>query len=237
MARQRSATRWALGHGNKKLGPEIWYWSMSPKRTCPKSTRLCRRCCYGDNGEFRQFVHCLRHVRNFDFSKTKDFVPKLSAAILRKAPPTFRFNSLGDYYSLPYIEKWRQICRNCPDTFFFGYARSWRDKRWWPALRELAATPKVNLILSVDHDCAAELSALQGATKLMKVWLAEDNDDLPTCEVDLVFRNNWRKLPPLQGVDHFGAPICPHQTGVEPDAPVATCYKCGYCWRLWKERC
>ena len=225
---------YTIGRKNDKLGPETAYWNMPSKLTCPGSSRVCRRCCYDNDGQSQQFVHRRCHLRNLIFSKTAAFVPEISAAIQREAPPVFRPNDIGDYSSLQNILDWTQICRNCPETRFFCFTRTWRVRRWWPALRALAAEANMNMGLSVDRDCAAELSTLPGANRLMKAWLAENDDDRPTCEADLIFRNGWRTLPPLLDLNCFGGMVCPHQTGYKLDPWVETCFKCGYCW-LWKE--
>ena len=90
--------------------------------------------------------------------------------------PRLRPNDEGDFYGLPYIQKWEQICRNCPYTRFFCFTRSWRVRRLWPALQQLHALPNVNLILSVDRDSVTELRALPGSLGMMKAWLAENHD-------------------------------------------------------------
>lgn len=236
MPRVRELKLFTLGHGNDKLGPEIPFWNLppGPKATCPGATRICRGCCYAKDGMSREFVHSRCYERNFRFAKTLDFVPTLTAAILRENPPAFRPNDIGDFFSVPYIEKWTQICHNCPNTRFFSFSRSWRKRQLWPALQVLAAMPNMNLIISVDAASAAQLLLLPGTDHLMKAWLAEHDEDRPTCEADLIFRNNWRTLPPVPDLDCFGGMICPHQTGFKPSPSLETCFKCGYCW-LWKE--
>ena len=87
MPRIRQVKRWTMGHDNKKLGPEIPFWNLPAGRTCVGSTQVCRGCCYVKDGKSQQFVHCRCHLRNLKFSKTNDFVPELSAAILHENPP------------------------------------------------------------------------------------------------------------------------------------------------------
>ena len=89
----------------------------------------------------------------------------------------------------------------------------------------------MTLFLSLDHSMLddpipAELAGLP------RTWLATTDDDIPPGDlhIDLVFRNLRTKLTPLEDLNHFGAMVCPAETG----RGKTTCDKCKFCCSRWK---
>ena len=233
---------WTLGGNNAKLGEWVASWSISPKISCPGASDVCKEIvadgagalkerCYGFRGRFAQKKLRRPWHYNFGFSKTSAFAATLIEAIKKSAPRAFRLNDVGDFYSPEYIAKCRAIVRALPHVACWAYTRSWRCPESWPALRQLASEPNMTLWLSLDRSMG-QFSIPADANDLPIAWLAVDNDDKPPVAVNLIFRFDWKRLPPLNDPQHFGARICPHETGSNTKT---SCIQCRYCID-WKRR-
>jgi hypothetical protein len=79
---------------------------------------------------------------------------------------------------------------------------------------------------SMAGESANEFLKLPNGTAHPTAWLATNDDDGPPFPVDVVFRNGWRDLPPLDDLNHFGSPVCPAETGHSK----TTCKACQRCF-------
>jgi hypothetical protein len=227
---KRPTNFFSIGKGNRALGRGMWDWSIPPEPSCRGAMPVCENRCYGKREQFRKRKLKRCYIRNFAACKSRGFAAAMIAELQRGRPVGFRIDDIGDFFSVSYIAKWTRIVRVCRQVKFFAYTRAWRIAELWTELQKLSAEVNMVLVLSVDNASAAELSALQGADGLLRAWLAIDNSDIPTCPVDLVFRCDWQEMPPLENLDHFGARICPRETG----RSMPTCRECTFCWK-WKE--
>jgi len=131
-----------ISNGNKKLQPdsEVKYmiWNLPARITCPYRTEHCSKSCYAVKAE-RVYPQVLpARMKNFEFSKTSDFVPYMVEEIheiaSRKAYRNakhifFRIHESGDFYNKAYADKWLEImtaCKDIPNLQFIAYTKSVR---------------------------------------------------------------------------------------------------------------
>jgi hypothetical protein len=107
--------------GNAKMSFPTW--NIPAVSTCPNRTELCEKTCYALKAE-RQYPDVRpSRCRNFDASRSSDFVSAMVAEISKKSPKIFRIHESGDFYDLPYFMAWAEICRQCPETRFFAFTK------------------------------------------------------------------------------------------------------------------
>lgn len=118
-----------VSDGNKKLvsNAETLFliWNLPAKITCPYATELCKISCYAIKAEIN-YPDCLPcRKRNFEFSKSDNFVDEMIAYIAIKLNNLkngrkiiFRIHESGDFYNKAYFMKWLEIIR-----FFDGDTR------------------------------------------------------------------------------------------------------------------
>ncbi len=113
-----------ITEGNSKL-INIPLFSLPIKKTCPQSTELCRKYCYG-NKSWAQYprVRATRN-KNYTKSKQKSFVKNISEMIPKLRTKYFRIHETGDYYSQAYLDKWFEIVKAFPDIRFVTFSKSW----------------------------------------------------------------------------------------------------------------
>jgi hypothetical protein len=238
----RRRKEWRFSDRNAKLGPNILSFSIAPKVSCPGASATCTEMapdgkaapkprCYGFRGRFARSSFRRCYQRHWDVSKSPEFPGEIIESLLRRQDRllAFRIHDLGDFYSVDYIEAWIRIVRTCRAISFFAYTRSWVCPDLWPKLRELAAEPNMVLFLSLDRSMM-EIPIPPGGNDLPWAYLAVDDSDIPSRPVDVVFRYDWRKLPPLDDPNHFGSKVCPHEDG----RTKTTCSRCKFCWRWAK---
>lgn len=125
---------------NLKLG-QMWSWNLPNWKTCPGRTEWCSKFCYGDRGrmgmtkkaaEKEGTVEEQSAYRNWQFSRSKDFVPYMISDLREIAKnndnPVMRIHSTGDFYSPEYVRKWADIISNLPQWKFYVYTRTWQNK-------------------------------------------------------------------------------------------------------------
>lgn len=126
-------------NGNKKLrnteNTRFIIWNLPAVKTCPFRTPHCEKSCYARKAE-RVYPQVLpSRERNFEASKSADFVPNMIHTIeteLNKKKYTgkqvvFRIHESGDFYNLEYTRKWVEIARyfeNFPNLVFLAYTKS-----------------------------------------------------------------------------------------------------------------
>ena len=129
------------GKQNKKLGhivtvkmwqnKPIYSLTLEERMSCPTSCSEWDNC-YGNN---MPFAHRFDHTH-------EDFLPMLDAQIdklMRKHPDgiVLRLHVLGDFYSVPYVEFWRQQLGKHPNLVAYGYTHRSAEGPIGKALRVL----------------------------------------------------------------------------------------------------
>lgn len=137
---------------NPKLG-FIPFFSLPPFKTCPGTNQFCEWFCYGVRGRFTWPLAQKSLVRNWDASLKSNFSQVMTDEIRQRKCRVFRIHEVGDFYSLEYIEKWKQIITNLPNVQFYAYTRSWRVDELAPALELLLDMPNLALLASIDFTC------------------------------------------------------------------------------------
>ena len=126
----------SLSSGNKKLVPSndtnFIIFNIPSRVTCPYATELCKKYYYAVKAE-KVYPEVLpSRQRNFEASKSVDFVREMSERINRKLKNqrkeklVVRIHESGDFYNKEYAMKWLQIARNCPSATFMAYTKSFK---------------------------------------------------------------------------------------------------------------
>lgn len=129
------------GHNSRKLGAvvekgpwagfPIYQLSLEERKTCPRSCKLWEGC-YGNS------MHLARRHDHAD----PEFMPALDREVrtlARSHPKGFvvRLHTLGDFYSLEYLELWASLLVDLENLHIFGYTAR-REDADDEASRELA---------------------------------------------------------------------------------------------------
>lgn len=138
-----------ISRGNIKLGV-LPSFSLPPGKTCPGMTPFCDRYCFACHGRYMMPNVEGSNERRHQISLSKDFVPLMIADLSKVSPPAFRLHVVGDFYSVPYIERWLKIIHRFPDIHFFGSTRSWRVPKLVEAIEEIRDHDNVYLRASID---------------------------------------------------------------------------------------
>lgn len=112
------------GGYNKKLGSvvtkglhtgaAIWSLSLEERATCPRECKLWREC-YGNNMQWAQRIDH-RHPAFFpQLSREIDEICSASVKV------QMRLHVLGDFYSLEYVDFWREKLQQHSNLNAFGY--------------------------------------------------------------------------------------------------------------------
>ena len=224
---------------NSKTGKDgsVYTWNIPAIDTCPGASAICLEIlpdgyarCYATREAYRMPFVQRCHGRNFDWSKSDEFVPWAIAAInrVRRPLPVVRWHSSGDFYDLEYIAKVHRIVRGTPRTQHYCYTRSWNVKDFLPALAALAQEPNFHMLFSFDRSMPVP-PRFRGVGLC---YLAVDDDDEPPCHVEVVFRDWPRyKQKTRRTRAAFRSPVCPHEDGV---TKKITCSECRRCW-TWRK--
>ena len=127
----------SVSDGNLKIHSNEFYrvliFNLPAVKTCPFRTKQCEKFCYARKAE-KLYKDCLAsRERNFNFSKTAEFVQVISEYInliveLEKKGKgrkvLVRIHESGDFYNKEYTDKWIEIARRCPDVTFYAYTKS-----------------------------------------------------------------------------------------------------------------
>lgn len=232
-----------ISEGNGKTA--CFSFDLPAVTTCPGSTALCRKACYAFKLANAYPTVGRKYVRNMDFTDSPQFVRHMVANI----PPRceFRIHVSGDFFSVEYIQKWKQIAKARPDVTFYAYTRSWRVSELWNAIQQLASLKNVNVNLSVDDETGIPI--IENAQNFRWCFLTNDDsapDDLRA--TDIVFRSKhnaqpgnhqWkRKKAEKNGQDPdsvapllhriAGAVVCPFERGQKLPENFS-CSRCRLC--------
>lgn len=125
----------SIGLGNRKIGL-IPSWSLPNKATCSAAAlRYCGKKCYANRirelypGTWEAWGHNYRMYTEY---------PVLTELLIRKyltlaMPRLMRLHVSGDFFSRDYLDMWRRIAEDHPDTVFYGYTKMpWIDHATLP---------------------------------------------------------------------------------------------------------
>ncbi len=88
--------------------------------------------------------------RRLDATLRSAFVSIIVKEIRNTGSPAFRLHDVGDFYSVEYIEKWKEIANNLPEVIFFGSTRSWRCDFLSEPMKRFRDMENVYIKASVD---------------------------------------------------------------------------------------
>lgn len=232
-----------ISEGNEKTS--CFSFDLPAKVTCPGATALCASKCYASKLASAYPNVGRKYARNLEFANSTEFVRHMVANIPFGCE--FRIHVSGDFHSVEYIAKWKEIVRKRPDVTFYAYTRSWRIEELWFAIMELNASSNVNINLSVDNDTG--MPEVPYADDYRWCFLSLD-DSAPNWlrRSDIVFRTNhnarqgnhqWQRAKALKnGQDPnsvapllhriAGAVTCPMERGKKMPASFS-CSRCSLC--------
>lgn len=111
-----------LKKGNKKLGSNVWTWSMS-QTTCP-----CHCVgCYADSGHYQRASVRNSLNRNTELAKNHlAFLKNALSAQLATLPDgsEVRIHAVGDFFSYDYAMMWVDIVKAFPNLVFWTYTKT-----------------------------------------------------------------------------------------------------------------
>ena len=129
----------------------------------------------------------------------------------------------GDFYEIPYIEKWQKIAEALPQVQFFAYTRSWRKEELFPSLVRLAGLANFQMWWSLDRE-TGPAPLVRG---VRQAYMAINDYDAMTApdDCDLVFRDRPKTVMQIAN----SVRVCPAEDGTIRDRKI-TCSECGLCW-------
>ena len=109
---------------NSKLGRNIFSFSL-PTTTCSEyKTKACDKYCYAKKGNF-YFPQVKQSLeRNLVETKDPNFVHDTIKYIRENYIRYVRIHASGEFYSVEYYDKWKQIAQECHNTKFLAYTRN-----------------------------------------------------------------------------------------------------------------
>jgi hypothetical protein len=111
---------------NSGLKPDnIYKFSLPVVKTCI-GAQECIKFCYARKGHYRTFAKTVdkAHDRNYEFSKSKEFVKVIAAEIVNRQIYIIRIHDTGDFYSQEYLDKWTLLAKHLKPTRFYAYTKS-----------------------------------------------------------------------------------------------------------------
>ena len=146
-----------LKDGNTKLGKSVWTWSMLPgnmeytveyngKTITAAGTCICNCVgCYAQTGFYNmpntKYSNALKTViaRTDAEFMANAIIAQIHASNIKLV----RIHASGDFFSTDYVNDWRRIVRECPNTMFWTYTKN-RDAEH--AFDDLA---NINIVKSI----------------------------------------------------------------------------------------
>jgi hypothetical protein len=134
-------------------------WSLPASRTkyngrtfitCPGQSSWCRVNCYAQKGRFEFGAVKDKYHWNLLQTFHPDFVTKMVNELHHVSGRYVRIHVAGDFYSIPYINKWYDIVKACPEHRFYAYTRVWRNPLLRKAVLKLDTLPNFTLLASTD---------------------------------------------------------------------------------------
>lgn len=198
-----------FGSGNLKIGHGIYTYSKLPGRptevalgsphrltvlqgdhhgtsvmgTCPGATPECVSICYAQRPVAEQgVVYQMWQANSLAGANVPD--PPADAALIR-------LHISGDFDSVAYIDRWREILEQRPQLTVWAYTKSWRVPELRPALERLRSLPNMQMFASMDasalddpnHDPACAVCGFPSSESFHSVRCPDDagaHDYVPT---------------------------------------------------------
>lgn len=105
-------------------GIKTYDFALPAIKTCPKAG-ACKSFCYASKGLYHMPSVSAKHQYNFEMSKRRaGFILPMIREIDSKNIEAVRIHSSGDFYSLPYLNRWLAIINSRPDVTFYAYTKS-----------------------------------------------------------------------------------------------------------------
>ncbi|GIW89666.1 MAG: hypothetical protein KatS3mg109_0098 [Pirellulaceae bacterium] len=169
-----------------------------------------------------------KYLSNLRASRRDSFVQRMVREIKDRRADRVRIHASGDFYSPEYVRKWVEIARECRQTEFYAYTRSWQDGRGNVVddredLLCLARQPNVRLWLSADKDTGKP----PRWRSCRVAYMQSDDADIPGFKPDLVFRVKRKTVS--KRVGRYQSLVCPVEQGL-PSSKRITCEKCQLCF-------
>ena len=139
----------SLGEGNTKVG-EVFTFSLPSKITCPGASRWCRKNCYSYRLERIRPACRKAYANNLALIQDLEKFTTTMIGVLPRIMSCFRIHVGGDFMNPGYVRAWQRICAAFPQTWFWGYTRSWVAQELRAALDDLRSLPNVEVFASVD---------------------------------------------------------------------------------------
>ena len=211
---------------NHKLG-NIWNISLPAVETCGGMSAACA----GEDGKcyvlkiYKRWPTVLKAHQNtyVGILEALENGDELELPTKVKDGDVFRIHVAGDFYDPDYVYAWYKLMTNNPDVMFFAYTRSWRMDDMVIPLKDLAALPNMELLLSCDRDTGYPEESVW--PNFRTAFMMVDDGDIPLVQPDthVVFRDNRYAI--LKQVN--GNLVCPTENGISK----TTCEKCKWCFK------
>ena len=145
-----------LEMGNSKTGrsgvffEKILVWNLPPIITCPGASEWCKRNCY--NADTNKHYPMKEWENNLWWAlhKMEELKKHLIERIMAEENIAVRIHSSGDFFSLNYINMWREIAAVCRNAYFWAYTRSWAVEELHDAIICLSEIANISLFASYD---------------------------------------------------------------------------------------
>ena len=216
---------------NLKLG-KIWNMSIPAVETCGGLSAACA----GPDGKCyvlkiykrrpgvpkahqNTYVGILEALENGD---------ELELPTKVKDGDVFRLHVAGDFFDPAYVYAWINLITNNPNVMFFGYTRSWRMHDMQDSLKDLAALPNMELLLSCDRDTGYPNEDIWSGFRTAFMMVTDDDASLVKPDTHVVFRDNRYAI--LKQVN--GNLVCPTENGISK----TTCEKCKWCFKKYPNK-
>jgi hypothetical protein len=133
---------------NKKLGANVYTWSILPGIFCPGASELCLIVCYA----FRMLKS--HHGKSIRLGWTRNSEEIELPRIPKMRDPSqqiARIHVAGDFHTERYILSWIAHAQKYPHIRFWAYTRSWVVPELVSALQTLHDQPNFQLFASKDE--------------------------------------------------------------------------------------
>lgn len=98
------------------------YRSESGKLTCPAASE-CLKGCYARQGFYVMPNVAAAQEARLALAMGDDFIWSINSELLRRKPKLVRIHDSGDFFSMTYYRKWRDIAAMNPKVQFYAYTK------------------------------------------------------------------------------------------------------------------
>jgi len=112
-----------LKYTSQVMNAKVNNFGIPSPKTC-FGAKDCIKYCYVKKGNYGFPSVKTAQDRNFNVSKTDDFIITMFEEIVMKASSHIRIHDSGDFYSKEYLDKWLYIIESLPHVHFYAYTKS-----------------------------------------------------------------------------------------------------------------